>query len=327
MEHRELGRTGYRISEVGFGAWAIGGTWGKVNDEDSMAALRRALELGVDFFDTADVYGDGHSERLLGRLRRETKAPMVIATKAGRRVPKHTADSYTKQTLTSAVERSLENLGVDALDLLQLHAPPTDVYYRPEVFGALDDLVKDGKIRFYGVSVEKVEEGLKALEYPGVQSVQIIFNLFRQRPAELFFAEARRRKVGVLARLPLSSGMLTGKMTKATAFEADDHRKFNRNGEAFDRGETFSGVDYELALSVVEDLKPLVPPGLTLSELALRYILDFPAVSSVIPGARNVRQVEQNVRPAALPPLGAELHDRLARLYRARLAEHVHQRW
>jgi aryl-alcohol dehydrogenase-like predicted oxidoreductase len=251
----------------------------------------------------------------------------VIATKAGRRVPKHTADSYTKQMLTSAVERSLENLGVEALDLLQLHAPPTPVYYRPEVFGVLDDLVRAGKIRFYGVSVEKVEEGLKALEYPGVQSVQIIFNLFRQRPSELFFAEAARRKVGVLARLPLSSGMLTGKMSKATSFESDDHRSFNRYGEAFDRGETFSGVDYELGLSVVEELKQLVPSGMTLSEMALRYILDFPAVTSVIPGAKNPKQVEQNVRPASLPPLGKELHERLRQVYRARLAEHVHQRW
>jgi aryl-alcohol dehydrogenase-like predicted oxidoreductase len=327
MEHRELGRTGYRISEVGFGAWAIGGTWGTVSDEDSMAALRRALELGVNFFDTADVYGDGRSERLLGRLRRETNAPIVIATKVGRRVPTHTADSYTKRTLTSAVERSLENLQVETLDLLQLHAPPTAVYYQPEVFGALDDLVQAGKIRFYGVSVEKVEEGLKALEYPGVQSVQIIFNLFRQRPSGLFFSEAARRNVGILARLPLSSGMLTGKMTKATSFEPDDHRSFNRDGAAFDRGETFSGVDYELGLSVVEELKPLVPPGMTLSEMALRFILDFPAVTSVIPGAKNVAQVEQNARPAALPPLGAELHRRLAALYRARLAEHVHQRW
>jgi aryl-alcohol dehydrogenase-like predicted oxidoreductase len=327
MEQRELGRTGYRVSEVGFGAWAIGGTWGTVSDEDSMAALRRAIDLGVNFFDTADVYGDGRSERLLGRLKRETKAPIVIATKAGRRVPTHTADSYTKPMLTTAVERSLENLRVDTLDLLQLHAPPTAVYYRPEVFGALDDLVQAGKIRFYGVSVEKVEEGLKALEYPGVQSVQIIFNLFRQRPSGLFFAEAARRNVGVLARLPLSSGMLTGKMTKATSFEPDDHRRFNRSGEAFDRGETFSGVDYELGLSVVEELKPLVPAGMTLSEMALRYILDFPAVTSVIPGAKNVEQVEQNVRPAALPPLGAELHQRLVALYRARLAEHVHQRW
>jgi aryl-alcohol dehydrogenase-like predicted oxidoreductase len=327
MEHRELGRTGYEISEVGFGAWAIGGTWGTVSDDDSMAALRRALELGVNFFDTADVYGDGRSERLLGRLKRETRTPIVIATKAGRRVPKHTADSYTKQTLTSAVERSLGNLGVEAIDLLQLHAPPTPVYYRPEVFGALDDLVSAGKIRFYGVSVEKVEEGLKALEYPGVQSVQIIFNLFRQRPSGLFFSEAARRKVGILARLPLSSGMLTGKMKKTTSFEPDDHRSFNREGAAFDRGETFSGVDYDLGLSVVEELRPLVPPGMTLSELSLRYILDFPAVTSVIPGAKNVEQVEQNVRPAALPPLGAELHERLAAVYRTRLAEHVHHRW
>jgi aryl-alcohol dehydrogenase-like predicted oxidoreductase len=327
MEHRELGRTGYRVSALGFGAWAIGGTWGNVNDDDSMAALRRAVDLGVDFFDTADVYGDGRSERLLGQLRRDVKTPILIATKAGRRVPKHTADSYTKQMLTTAVEQSLRNLQVEALDLLQLHAPPTPVYYRPEVFGVLDDLVGAGKIRHYGVSVEKVEEGLKALEYPGVQSVQIIFNLFRQRPSSLFFSEAVRRKVGILARLPLSSGMLTGKMSKGTSFEADDHRSFNREGKAFDRGETFSGVDYELGLSVVEELKSLVPPGLTLPEMALRYILDFPAVTSVIPGAKNAKQVEQNVRPASLPPLEPALHERLVEIYRTRLAEHVHHRW
>ncbi len=327
MKQRELGTTGFRVSEIGFGAWAIGGTWGNVRDEDSLAALHRALDAGVTFFDTADVYGDGRSERLLGKLRRERKEPFVIATKAGRRIAKHDADAYTKQNLTAWVDASLENIGVDAIDLLQLHAPPNEVYYRPEVFGVLDDLVKDGKIRFYGVSVERVEEGLKALEYPGVQSVQIVFNLFRQRPAKLFFPEALHKKVGIIVRIPLSSGMLTGKMTRGTTFEKDDHRAFNRHGAAFDRGETFSGVDYELGLSVVEDLRSLLPPGFSLVNLALRYVLDFDAVSTVIPGAKSPEQVTANVRAASLPPLGADLHGRLRRLYDARLAPHVHQRW
>ncbi|HEX6272614.1 MAG TPA: aldo/keto reductase, partial [Polyangiaceae bacterium] len=278
MKYRALGRTGFEISEVSFGAWAIGGTWGHVDDGESMKALHRALDLGVNFFDTADVYGDGRSEKLIARLRRERREPFFVTTKAGRRVETHTADGYTKQKLAAFIERSATNLGVEALDLLQLHCPPTDVYYRPEVFGALDDLVKEGKLRYYGVSVERVEEALKAIEYPGVQSVQMVFNLFRQRPSELFFDRARQKKVGILARLPLSSGMLTGKMTRETKFDQDDHRLFNRNGEGWDRSETFSGVDYELGLAVVEKLRPLVPPGLTLGDFALRWILDFDAV-------------------------------------------------
>src|SRR5512139_2209692 len=224
MQYRELGRTGWKISTISFGAWAIGGTWGNVKDEESLAALHRAMDLGVNFFDTADVYGDGRSEQLLAKLKRQRGEPVIIATKAGRRLEPHIATGYNRQNLTAFVERSLKNLEMEALDLVQLHCPPTEVYYNPEVFGVLDDLVRAGKIRYYGVSVEKVEEALKAIEYPGVQSVQIIFNIFRQRPADLFFAEAKRRKVGILARLPLSSGMLTGKMTRSTAFTPDDHR-------------------------------------------------------------------------------------------------------
>jgi aryl-alcohol dehydrogenase-like predicted oxidoreductase len=327
MKYRPLGRTGFEISEVSFGAWAIGGTWGHVDDTESMGALHRALDLGVNFFDTADVYGDGKSERLLGRLRRERKEPFFVATKAGRRVEEHTADGYTKPKLAAFVGRSAKNLGVEALDLLQLHCPPTDVSYRPEVFGALDELVKEGKLRFYGVSVERVEEALKAIEYPGVQSVQLIFNLFRQRPADLFFERAKQNKVGILARLPLSSGMLTGKMTRATEFEKDDHRLFNRHGEGWDRGETFSGVDYELGLSVVEKLRALVPKGQTLGELALRWILDFDAVTAVIPGAKRAEQVEQNVRPSELAPLGSALHEKLRQIYEADVMEHVRHFW
>jgi aryl-alcohol dehydrogenase-like predicted oxidoreductase len=327
MKYRALGRTGFEISEVSFGAWAIGGTWGHVDDSESMKALHRALDLGVNFFDTADVYGDGRSEKLLARLRKERHEPFYVATKAGRRVEHHTADGYTKPKLAAFVERSAKNLGVEALDLLQLHCPPTDVYYRPEVFGALDELVREGKLRHYGVSVERVEEALKAIEYPRVQSVQIVFNLFRQRPTDLFFERAKQKRVGILARLPLSSGMLTGKMTRETTFEKDDHRLFNRNGEGWDRGETFSGVDYELGLAVVDRMRPLVPAGMTLGEFALRWILDFDAVTAIIPGAKRPDQVDQNVRASELPPLGTTLHAELSRLYVENVREHVHHYW
>jgi aryl-alcohol dehydrogenase-like predicted oxidoreductase len=327
MQYRPLGRTGFTVSTISFGAWAIGGTWGPVDDADSMAALHAALDAGVNFFDTADVYGDGRSERLLARLKRERREPFHVATKAGRRLSPHTADGYTKRNLTDFVERSLHNLENDAIDLLQLHSAPTDVYYRPEVFGALDDLVREGKVRHYGVSVERVEEGLKAIEFPGVQSVQIIFNMFRQRPIERFFPEALRRQVGILARVPLASGMLTGKLTPTSTFDADDHRTFNRQGEAFDRGETFSGVDYDLGLSVVDDLRPLVPSGMTLAQMALRWTLMFDAVTCAIPGGKTPKQVQENVSAADLPPLSGDTMAAVQALYDVRLAPHVHQRW
>ena len=292
-----------------------------------MATLHKAVDLGVNFIDTADVYGDGHSERLVARLKRERREPIVVATKAGRRLSPHTAAGYTHENLLAFVERSLKNLEAEAVDLLQLHCPPTDVYYMPEVFGALDDMVRAGKLRFYGVSVERVEEALKAIEFPGVQSVQIIYNIFRQRPADLFFAEARRKQVGILARLPLSSGMLTGRMTKTTTFEKDDHRQFNRHGEAFDRGETFSGVDYDLALSVVDDLKPLVPEGWSLADFALRWILMADAVTTAIPGARRPAQVEQNCHAADLPAISADTMARVREIYEARVRPLVHQYW
>ena len=327
MQYRPLGRTGLHVSTISFGAWAIGGTWGAVDDEESMAALHAALDAGVNFFDTADVYGDGRSERLLARLRRERTEPFYVATKAGRRLAPHTADGYSRANLEAFVERSLRNLDAEALDLLQLHCPPTDVYYRPEVFGALDDLVAAGKVRFYGVSVERVEEGLKAIEYPGVQSVQIIFNMFRQRPAERFFPEALRREVGILARLPLSSGMLTGKLTPASTFAPDDHRSFNRDGVAFDRGETFSGVDYQTGLSVVDEVRRLVPGGWTMAQMALRWTLMFDAVTCAIPGGRTPAQVRENVSAADLPPLPDDALRAVRRLYDERLSELVHHRW
>src|SRR5690349_16019302 len=307
MHYRTLGRTGWQISDIGFGAWAIGGSWGNVDDNESMATLHRALDLGINFFDTADVYGDGHSERLIARLRRERSEPFYVASKAGRRLSPHVADGYNQANITAFVERSLKNLEVEAIDLLQLHCPPTEVMYRPEMFDALDGLVKAGKLRHYGVSVEKVEEGLKAIEYPGVQSVQIIYNIFRQRPAELFFGEAQRRRVGILARLPLSSGLLAGKLSRTSTFSKEDHRAFNRHGEAFDRGETFSGVEYELGLELVEQLRALVPRGATMAQMALRWLLMSPAVTCAIPGAKRPAQVEENVHSAELPPLSSEV--------------------
>jgi aryl-alcohol dehydrogenase-like predicted oxidoreductase len=327
MQYRELGRTGWRVSASSFGAWAIGGAWGQVDDRESMTALHTAVDCGVNFFDTADVYGDGHSERLLRQLRQERSEKILVATKAGRRLDPHVAGGYNRQNLTAFVERSLENLGPETIDLLQLHCPPPEIFYRPETFGILDDLVKEGKIRYYGVSVEKVEEALKAIEYPNVQSVQIIFNIFRQRPAELFFPEAKRRGVGILARVPLASGLLTGKMTRETTFEPDDHRKFNRYGEDFDRGETFSGVDYETGLEAVEELRALVPEGMTMAQFALRWILMFDAVTCVIPGARRPAQAEDNALAADLQPLSQETMAQVGDIYEHLIRDQVHHYW
>ncbi|MBN1372269.1 MAG: aldo/keto reductase [Anaerolineaceae bacterium] len=327
MQYRPLGRTGWNVSTISFGAWAIGGTWGTVQDDESMAALERAVDLGVNFFDTADVYGDGRSERLMAQLKRSRKEEIVIATKAGRRLDPHVAEGYNRQNLTAFVERSLKNLQVEAIDLLQLHCPPTPVYYMPETFGVLNDLVQAGKLRYYGVSVEKVEEALKAIEYPNVQTVQIIFNIFRMRPAELFFQEAIRRKVGILARVPLASGMLTGKMRKDTAFEKDDHRLFNRQGEAFDRGETFSGVDYETGLAAVEELKALLPAGMSLTQFALRWILMFDAVTCAIPGAKRPSQAEENIAAADLPAFSAETMQKVRAIYDAKIRPLVQHYW
>jgi len=327
MQYRKLGRTGWEISAIAFGAWAIGAEWGQVNDRESLEALHRAVDHGVNFFDTADVYGDGRSERLLAQLRRERSESFYVATKAGRRLNPHVAQGYNRKNITSFVERSLRNLNANTIDLLQLHCPPTEVYYMPEVFGILDDLVQVGKLCYYGVSVEKVEEALKAIEYPNVQSVQIIFNMFRHRPAELFFKEAKKRHVGILARIPLASGMLTGKFTKDSKFDANDHRQYNRHGEAFDRGETFSGVDYKLALKAVDEIKSFCPPDLALAQLALRWILMFDEVTSTIPGAKRKAQVEENVLAVNLPPLSEDLMTKVRNVYDRHIHEIVHQYW
>jgi aryl-alcohol dehydrogenase-like predicted oxidoreductase len=325
---RPFGRTGWHVSEIGFGAWAIGGSWGDVSESDARDALLAALEAGTTFIDTADVYGDGRSERIIRDVLKEWRGQRpIVATKAGRRLSPHVAGGYTRANLEAFIDRSRQNLGVDTLDLVQLHCPPTEVYYRPEVFDALDGLVAAGKIRFYGVSVEKVEEALKAIEYPGVSSVQIIYNIFRQRPQELFFREAQARKVAVIARVPLASGLLTGKLKRDYRFPADDHRNFNRHGEAFDVGETFSGVPYELALEAVDALRPLVPPGVTMATFALRWILMADAVSVVIPGAKNRSQALGNAAAGKLPPLSSATLQALREIYQGRIARHVHHRW
>jgi aryl-alcohol dehydrogenase-like predicted oxidoreductase len=327
MNYRLLGRTGYQISEVGLGAWQIGGSWGNVPDEDAIQLLHAAIDAGVNFFDTADVYGDGRSERMINRALAGRKDMIVVATKAGRRLQPHVAEGYNRENLTAFVERSLKHLGRESLNLLQLHCPPTDVYYQPEVFAVLDDLKKAGKILHYGVSVQKVEEALKAIEFDGVESVQIIFNIFRQRPLDVFLPRAVQKNAGVIVRLPLSSGLLSGKINKDTEFAADDHRNFNRQGEQFDRGETFSGVDLDLALKGVEELRKLVPNGVSMASFALRWILDEQAVSCVIPGARNEKQVRENAAASELPALGADTHEAIAVIYERSIKPFVHQRW
>jgi len=326
MTVRRLGKTGRLVSEVGFGAWGIGADWGAVDDRESLAAMHAAVDAGVTFFDTADVYGDGRSERLVGQLLRERSEELVVATKFGRRLPLDPA-AYTYENFRAWIDRSRENLGVDTVDLVQLHCLPWETYYTPSVFDACDRLVEEGLVRSYGVSVEKVEEALKAIEYPGVATVQIIFNVFRQRPGELFFRQAVERDVGVIARVPLASGLLAGKFDRSSRFAADDHRAYNRHGESFDVGETFSGVDFDTGLDAVEELRPLVPAGATLAQLALRWILDFEAVSTVIPGAKTPDQARANAAASGLPPLPEETHAVIADVYRRRIAAAVHQRW
>lgn len=325
MRYRELGRTGWKVSEVSFGAWAIGGSWGTVDDTESKAALHQAIDSGVNFIDTADVYGMGRSERLIGQLKRDRKEEIIVATKAGRRLSPHTADGYSD--LTKFIEDSLVNLQTDCLDLVQLHCPPTEVYYRPEVFGALDALVTTGKIRFYGVSVQTVEEALKAIEYPNVQTVQIIFNCFRQRPMELFFPEAQKRRVGILARVPLASGLLSGKLTADSQFETGDHRNFNRHGQAFDMGETFSGVDYDLALETVEEIRAILPPNTSMAQFALRWILMQEAVTGAIPGGKRPSQVADNCAASDLPPVTPAALDAIKNIYDRLLRPSIHPRW
>ena len=327
MEHRRLGRTGRDVSVIGFGAWAIGGSWGSVDDADSLRALHAAADAGVTLIDTADVYGDGRSERVIRRFLAERPGErFFVATKIGRRAPLDPRE-YTPAAFRAWLDRSRDNLGMDTLDLVQLHCLPTQTYYMPELFAALDELVAEGALAAYGVSVEKVEEGLKALEYPNIATVQIVFNAFRQRPAERFLGEALRRDVGVIARVPLASGLLTGKLRPDTAFEAEDHRLFNRHGESFDVGETFAGVDYETGLAAVEELRTLVPDGATLAQLALRWILMHPGVTTTIPGAKTPEQARANAAAAGLPALDDPTMETIGAVYDEHVRPLVHQRW
>ncbi len=329
MKHRTFGRTGWDASEIGFGAWGIGGdAWGKTDDTESIATLHKAIDLGVNFIDTADVYGNGHSEQLIAKVRKQRSEPLFIATKAGRRLNPHSAEGYNnRQNLTGFVERSLRYLEMETLDLLQLHCPPSEVFDMPEVFGILDELVQQGKLRNYGVSVEKVEEALKAITYPNVKSVQIIFNMFRLKPAEQFFAAAQARKIGIIVRVPLASGLLTGKFKADSQFAATDHRNYNRHGESFDQGETFSGVDYETGLQAVEELRALLPQGMSMAQFALRWILMFPQVSTIIAGAKNPTQAADNVQASEFPALSDETMHRVQAIYDSRIREQVHNRW
>lgn len=328
LSTRAFGRTGHTTSAIGFGAWAIGGTWGEVTEPDARATLNAALDAGMTFIDTADVYGDGRSERIIRDVLAARSGPRpMVATKAGRRFDPHVAASFTEANLEAFIDRSLSNLGVDCLDLLQLHCPPTPVYSMPAVFAALENLKAKGKIANYGVSVETIAEALTAIQNPGVVSVQIIYNLLRQRPAEVFFRQAAKQNVAVIVRVPLASGLLTGKMNANSAFAADDHRSFNRNGEAFDKGETFSGVPFEVGLAAVEELRALVPEGATMAQFALRWILMEQAVSVVIPGAKSPSQSISNAAADALAPLSSGTMDAAKDVYDRLIAPHVHHLW
>jgi aryl-alcohol dehydrogenase-like predicted oxidoreductase len=328
MKYRRLGRTGYEVSEIGFGAWAIGADWGSVDDDTAMAALNAAVDAGVTFIDTADVYGDGRSERFVAQLVKErTDVDLVVATKAGRRLDPHTADGYTGANIEAFIDRSLINLDTESLDLVQLHCPPTDVYYDPEMFAALDEIKAKGKIKHYGVSVERVEEAMKAIEYPGVETVQIIFNMFRQRPAERFFDLAVAGDIGVIVRVPLASGLLTGKMRADTQFAADDHRSYNRHGEAFDVGETFAGVDYATGLAAVDVIGMLTPPDATMAQFALKWILMHDAVSVAIPGAKNPDQAIANAAASDLDALDDATMEAIGGIYEDTIRPAVHARW
>jgi len=317
------------VTDVGFGTWNIGGDWGDVSEEEGREAVRTALDAGIDFLDTADVYGDGFSEQRIAEVldERGVRDEVTVATKVGRRLDPHTAERYNYENLSAHVDRSREFLGVDSLELVQLHCPPTEAYYQPETFDALDRLKAEGKIDHYGVSVETVEQALKAIEYPGVETVQIIFNMFRQRPAELFFREAKRRDVGVIARVPLASGLLTGKLSRDTEFPENDHRNFNIEGEAFDRGETFAGLPVDDGFDAVDELREHVPARMTMAQMALRWILDHDAVSTVIPGSTTPEHIEANAAVSELDPLSHQVHGAVRDIYEAYVKDAVHHRW
>lgn len=328
MQYRTLGKTGFSISEISLGTWQVGGKWGDPFSHDNAdRILNEAIDAGINFIDTADVYGDGESEKAVGRLVKNRSERIYVATKCGRRLQPHTNEAYQPDVLRRFVEDSLRTMNLETLDLIQLHCPPTEVYYRPEIFEVFDRLKDEGKIQNLGVSVEKVEEGLKAIEYSNVTTIQIIFNMFRQRPAELFFTEARRRNVGIIVRVPLASGLLTGKFSRDTTFTKDDHRNFNRQGKAFDKGETFSGVDYETGLAAVDELKAAFTGQDNLAPDALRWILAFDAVSCIIPGASKPEQVASNLQATEQPTPSPEQMNAVKAVYDKWIKNPVHYLW
>ena len=326
MNLRKFGKIGWNVSEIGLGCWAIGSEWGDVSSEDAKEVLKTSLDHGVNFFDTADVYGDGRSEKFVGQLLNSTSERIYVATKSGRRLNPHTAEGYNLKNIEDFIDRSLINIGVDCIDLLQLHCPPSEICSKKETYDMMDEIVKKGKIANYGVSVEKVSEAMEAIKYPNVKSIQIIFNIFRQKPLEVFFKEAAKNNVAIIARVPLASGLLTGKMHKNSSFPKNDHRNYNIKGDAFDIGETFSGVNYERGLEVVEILKEMVPDDFTLSDLALKWILMHEEVSVVIPGAKNSDQVIKNTSSSSLPNIN-DLMEKIEGIYISHLKNNIHSRW
>ena len=327
MKYRTLGKTGFKVSEISLGTWQLGGRWGEdFNYGTAEEILSKAVEKGINFIDTADVYNEGQSEKAIGKFLKKTQERIYVATKAGRRLAPHTTEGYNRENITGFVNDSLKNMDLEAIDLLQLHCPTTGVYSRSEVFEILDDLVKEGKILNYGVSVEKVEEALKSIEYPNLSTVQIIYNMFRNKPSQKFFTLARDKNVGIIVRVPLASGLLTGKFRKDTVFSKGDHRFFNREGQVFDRGETFSGVPYEVGLEAVKELKKIFPEG-RLAQYALRWILMNDCVSCVIPGASKVSQVEDNTGASDLPPLTGEQMEKVREVYQKYIKIYVHNLW
>jgi aryl-alcohol dehydrogenase-like predicted oxidoreductase len=328
MQFRKLGKTGMKVSAISLGTWQVGGKWGDpFNHTNADEILNKAIDAGINFIDTADVYSDGESEKAVGRLVRNREEKIYIATKCGRQLQPHTNEAYQPSVLRKFVEDSLTNMGLEIIDLIQLHCPPTAVYYRPEIFELFDKLKQEGKIQHLGVSVEKVEEALKAIEYDNVTTVQIIFNMFRQRPAQLFFGEAKKKNIGIIVRVPLASGLLTGKFTAGTNFTEGDHRQFNRNGDSFDKGETFSGIDYETGLAAVEALKKIFPGQTNLAPLALKWILQFEAISCIIPGASNVSQVDSNISALSIPDFTTEQVQAVQEVYEKYIKPSVHQLW
>jgi aryl-alcohol dehydrogenase-like predicted oxidoreductase len=328
MKYRKLGKTGFDISEISLGTWQVGGVWGdEFSHENANKILNSAVDAGINFIDTADVYGDGESEKAVGRFVKTSSERIYVATKCGRQLNPHTNEAYQPAVLRKFVENSLKNMGLETLDLIQLHCPPSEVYYRPEIFELFDRLKDEGKILNLGISVEKVEEALKGIEFDNVTTVQIIFNTFRQRPSELFFEQAKKKNIGVIVRVPLASGLLTGKFSKQSTFTSGDHRNFNRNGEMFDKGETFSGIDYETGLAAVEEFKSLFPNQTNIAPIALKWILDFDAVSTIIPGASRSEQVSANVAALDFPDLNVEQISQMNSIYEKHVKNLVHHLW